>query len=146
MKEYFKKLFLGICISYTSVSVTAAVINAITGMENDNSNTLVMFAFCVIASIVLSLYSLFDNVSPLAMMILQYVAACFFCGLFLLAISRLDPISPRGWFEYYRSFTIPYIIIAGIFYYYLSKEVKNQNKMIQEIQEKSTDAGAHSNI
>ena len=49
MKEYLKKLLIGICISYTSVSVTFAVINAITGMEN---------------------------------------------------ISRLDPISPRGWFEY----------------------------------------------
>ena len=138
MKEYFKKLFLGICISYTSVSVTAAVINAITGMENDNSNTLIMFTFCVIASIVLSLYTLFDSISPLAMMIIQYVAACFFCGLFLLVISRIEPISPRGWFEYYRSFTIPYIIIAGIFYYYLSKEVKEQNKLIHEIQEKNS--------
>ena len=135
MKEYFKKLFLGICISYTSVSVTAAVINAITGMENDNSNTLIMFTFCVIASIVLSLYTLFDSISPLAMMIIQYVAACLFCGLFLLVISRIEPISPRGWFEYYRSFTIPYIIIAGIFYYYLFKEVKEQNKLIHEIQE-----------
>ncbi len=137
MKEYLKKLLLGICISYTSVSVTAAVINAITGMENDNSNALIMFTFCVIASVVLSLYSLFDNVSPLAMMILQYVAACFFCGLFLLVISRVDPISPRGWFEYYRSFTIPYIIIAGVFYFILYREVKEQNKMIQEIQEKN---------
>ncbi len=135
MKEYIKKLFLEICISYTSVSVTAAVMNAITGRENDNSNTLVMFAFCVIASVVLSLYSIFDNVSPLLMMILQYVAACFFCGLFLLIINRIDPISPRGWFEYYRSFTIPYIIIAGIFYYYLFKEAKEQNKLIHEIQE-----------
>ena len=135
MKEYFKKLFLGICISYTAVSVTAAVSNAITGMENDNSNTLIMFAFCVIASIVLSLYSLFDNVSPLAMMIIQYIAASFFCGLLLFAISRIDPISPRGWFEYYRSFTIPYIIIAGVFYYILYKEVKEQNRLIHELQE-----------
>ena len=138
MKEYIKKLLLEICISYTSVSVTGAVINAITGMNNDNSNTLIMFAFCVIASIVLSLYSLFENISPLAMMIIQYVAACFFCGLFLLAVSRLDPISPRGWFEYYRSFTIPYIIIAGIFYYYLFREAKEQSRMIQELQEKKS--------
>ena len=50
---------------------------------------------------------------------------------------RLDPISPRGWFEYYRSFTIPYIIIAGIFYYYLFKEVKEQNRLIQEIKERN---------
>ena len=138
MKEYIKKLLLEICISYTSVSVTGAVINAITGMNNDNSNTLIMFAFCVIASIVLSLYSLFENISPLAMMIIQYVAACFFCGLFLLAVSRLNPISPRGWFEYYRSFTIPYIIIAGIFYYYLFREAKEQSRMIQELQEKKS--------
>ena len=136
MKKYFKELLLEICISYTSISVTSAVINAVTGMKSENSNTLIMFVICVIASIVLSLYRLFDNVSPLAMIIIQYVAACFFCGLFLLIISRLDPISPRGWFEYYRSFTIPYIIIAGIFYYYLFKEAKEQNKLIHEIQEK----------
>ena len=135
MKAYFTKLVIYLCISYTSISLTAAVSNIFLGNESDSANTLIMFCFCLIASIVLSFYELLPDVSPLAMILLQYLVACALCGVLLLILSLIEPISPRGWFEYYRSFTIPYIIIAGIFYYYLFKEAKEQNKLIHEIQE-----------
>ena len=135
MKNYVKKVALGLCISYTAVSVTGAITNVFAGWETNNANVLIMFGFCLIASIVLSFYEMFTNVSPLAMMVVQYLLACGLCAVLLLCVSVIEPISPRGWFEYYRSFTIPYIIIAGVFYYYLSKEVKEQNRLIHEIQE-----------
>jgi hypothetical protein len=134
MKEYLKKLGLGLCISYTAVAVTAAITNIIFGGETNNANQLIMFGFCVIASIVLSLYEVLDNVSPLAMIIIQYIAAVALCAVMLFIISRFEPISPRGWFEYYRSFTIPYIIFAAIYYYSVYLDTKKKNKLIQEIQ------------
>ena len=103
-------------------------------------NTLIMFGLCVIASFVLSLNKLFDELSPLAMILLQYVIVIVLCGGFLFVLSLFDPISPKGWFEYFRSFTIPYIIIAAMYYYSLFDEAKKQNQMILEIQEnKSTE-------
>ncbi|MBR4183930.1 MAG: DUF3021 family protein [Lachnospiraceae bacterium] len=135
MKNYLKTLLLYICISYTMVSVSGAVVNIIGGTQTSNSNTLIMFGLCVIASFVLSLNKLFDELSPLAMIILQYVIVIALCAGFLGILSLFDPISPKGWFEYFRSFTIPYIIIAAIYYYSLYDEAKKQNRMIKDIQD-----------
>ena len=135
MKNYVKTLLLYICISYTMVSVTGAVINFVMGTETSNSNTLIMFGLCIIASIVLSMHKLLDECSPLMMILLQYVIVIVLCGGFLLTLSLFDPISPKGWFEYFRSFTIPYIIIAGMYYYSLYDEAKKQDRIIKEIQD-----------
>ena len=53
--------------------------------------------------------------------------------LFLLS-TFVEPISPKGWFEYYRSFTIPYIFLAGFYYYRVFSETKKQAELIREIQ------------
>ncbi len=135
MKKYIKTLLLYICISFTMVSVSGAVVNLLFGTKTSDSNTLIMFGLCTIASFVLSLNKLFDELSPLAMILLQYVIVIALCGGFLFALSFVDPISPKGWFEYFRSFTVPYIIIAAMYYYSLYDEAKKQNRMIKDIQE-----------
>ena len=117
------------------VSVSGAVVNVLSGTKTSNSNTIIMFGLCLIASLVLSLHKLFVNFSPLLMIILQYVIVVSLCAGFLFILSFIDPISPKGWLEYFRSFTIPYIIIAAIYYYSLYAEAKNQDKMVREIQE-----------
>ena len=137
MKEYFIKLGLALCISYTAVSITCAITNIITGHETNNMNVLIMFGTCIIASVVLSFYEVLDVVSPLAMMIIQYLVAAALCAVMLFIISRFDPISPRGWFEYYRSFTIPYVILAGIYYYSVYLDTKKKDNLIKEIQKQS---------
>ena len=135
MRNYLKTLLLYICISYTMVSVSGAVVNMVTGTKTSNSNTLIMFGLCLIASFVLSLHKLFVEFSPLVMILLEYVIVVALCAGFLAIMSLFDPISPKGWLEYFRSFTIPYIIIAGIYYYSLYAEAKKQDRMIREIQE-----------
>jgi hypothetical protein len=96
-----------------------------------------MFATCAIATFVLFLHRLFDSVSPLVMIVVQYLVACALVGLLLWLVSVfISPITPRGWFEFYRSFTIPYIFLAGFYYFRVFSEAKKQNKLIQEIQEK----------
>ena len=130
-----KQYILEVCCVYTLMSVLGAVINIICGTETNNLNVLVMFATTAIATFVLFLHKLFDRVSPLLMMIIQYVIACALIGGMLLLISRfISPVSPKGWFEFYRSFTIPYIVLAGFYYYRVFSETKKQNALIQEIQ------------
>jgi hypothetical protein len=137
MAEKIKAYLLELCCVYTIMSVLGAIVNIIAGTETNNINVLVMFATCAIATFVLFLHRLFDSVSPLVMIVVQYLVACALVGLLLWLVSVfISPITPRGWFEFYRSFTIPYIFLAGFYYFRVFSEAKKQNKLIQEIQEK----------
>ena len=136
MTGKFKEYVLEVCCVFTLMSVIGAIVNIIAGTETNNINVLVMFATCAIATFVLFLHKLFDSVSPLLMIIVQYLVACALVGLMLWLVSVfISPISPKGWFEFYRSFTIPYIFLAGFFYYRVFSETKKQDKLIQEIRE-----------
>ena len=136
MTAKIKEYILEVCCVFTLMSVFGAIVNIIAGTETNNINVIVMFATCAIATLVLFLHKLFDNVSPLVMIIVQYLVACALVGLMLWLISMfISPISPKGWFEFYRSFTIPYIFLAGFYYYRVFSETKKQDKLIQEIRE-----------
>ncbi len=136
MTGKIKEYVLEVCCVYTLMSVVGAIVNIIAGTETNNINVLVMFATCAIATLVLFLHKLFDSVSPLVMMIVQYLIACALVGIMLWLVSTfISPITPKGWFEFYRSFTIPYIFLAGFYYYRVFSETKKQDKLIQEIQE-----------
>jgi len=136
MTAKIKEYILEVCCVFTLMSVIGAIVNIIAGTETNNINVIVMFATCAIATLVLFLHKLFDNVSPLVMIIVQYLVACALVGLMLWLISMfISPITPKGWFEFYRSFTIPYIFLAGFYYYRVFSETKKQDKLIQEIRE-----------
>ena len=136
MTGKFKEYVLEVCCVFTLMSVIGAVVNIIAGTETNNINVLVMFATCAIATFVLFLHKLFDSVSPLVMIIVQYLVACALVCLMLWLVSMfISPITPKGWFEFYRSFTIPYIFLAGFYYYRVFSETKKQDKLIQEIKE-----------
>lgn len=135
MKEKVKEYLLELCCVYTFVSVLGAIVNILSGTETSNLNVLVMFATCTIATFVLFLHKLFENFSPLFMMIVQYLIASALISVMLLLISKfVSPITPRGWFEFWRSFTIPYIFLAGFYYYRVFSETKKQDELLKEIQ------------
>ncbi len=136
MKEKLKEYLLELCCAYTLVSVIGAIVNMLAGTQTNNLNVLVMFVTCAIGTFVLFMYKLFDGLSPLLIIILQYLICCILIGIMLFLISIfVDPISPKGWYEFYRSFTIPYVFLAGFFYYRVFSETKKQDAMIHEIQE-----------
>ena len=136
--EKFKEYLIELGCVYTIVSVGGALVNMLAGTETNNWNVLVMFVSCAIATFVLYMHKLFDNLSPLLMIVLQYLISCVLVGAMLLILSLvLGPMSPRGWFEYYRSFTIPYIIFAALYYYRVFSETKKQDRLIREIQKEA---------
>ena len=137
MKDFIKSYLLELCCSYTIVSVAGAFINMAMGTETNNANVVLMFIFCNIAVFVLSIHKFFEKLSPLAMIIIQYVVALALCtGAILIATLFWGSVTPRGWFEFFRSFTIPYIIGAALYYYRLYREARDQDEMIKEIQQK----------
>ena len=138
MGAKIKGFLIELCCVYTLVSVGGAIVNIICGTQTSNINVLVMFATCAIATFVLFLHRLFDNVSPLVMIIVQYLVACGLCAAMLFVLSMvIEPITPRGWFEYYRSFTIPYIFLAGLYCFRVFSETKKQDDVLKEIQSRT---------
>lgn len=136
MREKISSFLIELCCVYTIISVVGAIVNMICGTETNNLNVLVMFATCIIATFVLYMHKLFDTWSPLAMIVVQYLTACVLCAIMLFIISLVvEPITPRGWYEFYRSFTIPYIFLAGFYYYRAYNEAKKQRDLLAEIQE-----------
>ncbi|MBP5180411.1 MAG: hypothetical protein J6127_03875 [Clostridiales bacterium] len=140
MSTNVKDYLLELCCSYTIISVLGSVVNIIFGGQTNNINVLLMFCFCAIIVFVLSLHKLFDAVSPLVMMIVQYLLAWGACALVVYILSVLvEPVTPRAWFEFWRSFTIPYIIGAGYYYYRVFADAKKQNDLIAELRQKEND-------
>ena len=135
MSEFWKRYLLELCCSYTIISVAGAIINIFVGGQTNNANVIVMFTFCAIIVFVLSIHKLFDRFSPLFMIVAQYVISLGLCSLIVFIISRFDYVSPKAWFEYFRSFTIPYIIGAALYYYRVFSEAKKHDTLIKEIQQ-----------
>ncbi len=140
MKKYFENLAFMVCLSYTVVSFSGAIINMISGSQTSNVNEIVIFVLCVIASVVLSLHGLFENLSMLAVMVIQYIAACALGTVFLLIVNIFNPISPRGWFELFRSFTIPYVVLALFYYYSVFTDTRKKDNLIKDIQKNRKEA------
>ena len=124
-------------MSYTVVSVSAAIINIVFGGQTNNMNELMMFAICVMSSVVLSLHGLFDRVSPLAMIVIQYLLACALIAVMLLIVSHFDTITLQGCLDLYRSFTIPYLILAGVYYYSVFADTKKKDGLIKDLQKRA---------
>lgn len=137
MREYVKETLLELCCSYTVISVVGAITNFFYGSETSNANVIAMFVFCSIAVFVLSLHKLLTRFSPLVMILIQFVLSLGLCCLVVFIMSLIEPISPRGWFEFIRSFVIVYILGAGYYYYRVFKDTKKQSDLIKEIQEKN---------
>ena len=136
MKDFIKSYLLELCCSYTIVSVGGAIINIMAGTDTNNVNVIMMFIFCNIAVFVLSIHRFFERLSPLAMIVIQYVVACALCSLAVyIGTFFYGPVTPRGWFELFRSFTIPYVIGAALYYYRLWDDAKKQQNLLKEIQE-----------
>ncbi len=137
MREKIITFLIELGCVYTIVSVGGAIANMICGGQTNNLNVIVMFLTCFIGTFVLNLHKLFDKVSPLLMIVVQYLVACALCAVMILIIGWIEgeSVSPRGWYEFYRSFTIPYILLAGYYYYRVFSDTKKQDDLIREIQE-----------
>lgn len=124
-----------ICVSYTIISIAGAIINMLTGSQTNNLNVISMFVFTSIAVLVLYMHRQFENLSPLMMIVIQYVIAMGLVFLYVFIIGLFSPVAEGGYWDIFRSFTIPYIIGAAVYYVNVFQEVKKQNIMLCEIKE-----------
>lgn len=129
------ELLITICVSYTIISIGAAILNMLSGHETNNLNAIAMFLFTSIAVIVLSLHRMFDSLSPLLMIVIQYVVALVLVMLVVFLIGLFSPVAEGGYMDIFVSFTVPYILGAGIYYVNVYYTARQQNHLLDEIKE-----------
>ena len=134
MKNKWKELALVICVSYTILSMVAAIVNTIAGTQTSNANAIMMLILTTISVSVLYLSQLLDRFSPLFTITLQYLVALMLAGIALFIWNLFDEISGNGYLDFFVSFTVFYAIGAVIFYVMTYLETKKMNELLQDIQ------------
>ena len=134
MKTKWKELALVVCMSYTILSMVAAIVNTIAGTQTSNANAIMMLILTTISVSVLYLYQLLDRFSPLFTITLQYLVALMLAGIALFIWNLFDEISGNGYLDFFVSFTVFYAIGAVIFYVMTYLETKKMNELLQDIQ------------
>lgn len=138
-KVNLPEMLIAICICYTILSLVNAGLNLATGREDISaSNSFNMILWTSLGAGILYTHHYFQRLSPLVMVISQYAIAM---GLIFASIyieGQFVPIHPNGYRDAFRSFTIPYIIGAIIYYVHIFREAKRQNILLQEIKKRKT--------
>ncbi len=126
-----------ICITYTVVSVVLTVYEIIVkGEMNPTQFNMFLFLFLSILGVgVLSQHYRLERFSPLAVIIIQYLAAIAVILLSIKAASFFVEIHPDGYRDMAVSFSIPYLIGAVIYYICLRLEVRRQNRLLANIKD-----------
>ena len=58
-------------------------------------------------------------------------------------IGHFTELSEYAYLDMFRSFTIPYVIIAGWYYISLFQEIKKANEMLEEIRKEKKDGDSY---
>lgn len=129
-----REILITICISYTIINIGGSIFEAI--VEQNRSlctNNIMMLMWTSIAVFVLSIHHLFDEWSPLAMILIQYVIALSLVLLTMVIGGFFEPVARGGYKDAFLSFTIPYVIGAIIYYIGVFQSVRRQNQLLQDI-------------
>ena len=132
------EILLTICVSYTLISIGTTILNMLAGSETNNMKTISMLVFTSIAVLVLYTHQIFDKVSPLVMIVIQYVIALGLVMLYVFIVGLFDPVAEGGYRDIFVSFTIPYVIGALVYYISVFYQAQQQDALLQEIK-KATD-------
>jgi len=96
-------------------------------------NILTMFLVTVVGTFIISMHKYLQNVSILLVMFLQYVVliGSVMGGLWI--AGYFMDVDVSGYGDMFRSVTIPYVVLAGVYYISFFREVKKANALLAEI-------------
>lgn len=124
-----------VCMTYTFISMILTLLEVITkGKVNPTQlNMFLCLLLSILGVLVLSQHFRLERFSPLAMVIIQYVAAVAIILISLKAASYVTDVHPNGYRDMILSFSIPYFIGAVVYYISLMLEVRKQNRILEKI-------------
>lgn len=145
-----KNYFPSVCIVYTILVLSKLLMETIAGMTDRYyvANLISVFVICCVATLILSLHQFLPNIPLLFVIIGQYILLMVFILTAMYLTSFWSPVSEGGYFDMAVSVTIPYVIIATIYYISYFHDIKKANETIREFREEKRESSLrnpHSN-
>lgn len=132
-----QNFFPVVCVVFTLLMMGKVILEAVLqGLFGGyQENILIMFVLSLLATFVLSQHYRFQRLPLLLVIIIQYVVMISVVMLITWAGSFFESLHEDGYRDMFRSFTVPYVIGAVIYYISLFYEVRGANKTLMEIKE-----------
>ncbi|MDE6529288.1 MAG: hypothetical protein K2K96_00780 [Lachnospiraceae bacterium] len=120
---------------FTCLLIGKIILESIMGYRDVNyaENILTLFIITVVATAILGMHKYLQNVPVLLVMFLQYVGLIGSVMGAIWIISRFTDVAPGGYQDMFWSVTIPYVVLAGVYYISFFREVKKANELLLEI-------------
>lgn len=130
-----KEYLLSVCVVYTILSLLKVLLEGI-GHKQDPyyiMNFGLIFVITCFAAFVLFMHRIFHKVPLLFVMIGQYIVVIGGVMFGIFVMSKIVDVSPNAYREMFVQITIPYIVLAGIYYASYFREVRNANRNLNEL-------------
>ena len=133
-----KEFWPTVCVCYTILSLGKIALEFFTqkAWGNQQANFVLIFVLCFLATFVLSQHYRLDRFPLPAVIIGQYVALIAVVFFVTWLIGRVEPLGKHAYRDMFRSFTIPYIIGAVVYYAAYFHQVRKANKMLENLKKK----------
>lgn len=120
---------------FTCLLIGKIILESIMGYRDVNyaENILTLFIITVAATAILGMHKYLQNVPILLVMFLQYVGLIGSVMGAIWVISCITDVSPSGYWDMFWSVTIPYVVLAGVYYISFFREVKKANALLLEM-------------
>ncbi|MBE5877663.1 MAG: hypothetical protein E7290_12345 [Lachnospiraceae bacterium] len=130
-----KEYLLSVCVVYTLLSLSKVLMEGISSYQDPYyvMNFGMIFVITCFATFVLFMHRIFDKVPLFFVMIGQYIVVIGGVMLVLFLMSKLVDVSPNVYREMFIQITVPYIVLAGIYYVSYFNEVRRANQNLNEL-------------
>ncbi|MDE6712513.1 MAG: hypothetical protein K2K20_02125 [Lachnospiraceae bacterium] len=120
---------------FTCLLIGKIILEGIMGYRDVNyaENILIMFIITAVATAILGMHKYLQNIPILLVMLLQYVGLIGSVMGAILIISRFADVAPSGYRDMFWSVTVPYVVLAGVYYISFFREVKKANELLLKI-------------
>lgn len=135
-----KEYLLSVCVVYTVLSLLKIILEGV-GQKQDPYYILnfgLIFVVTCFATFVLFMHRIFHKVPLFFVMIGQYLVVIGAVMLGIFVTSKLGDVSPNAYGEMFLQITIPYIVLAGIYYVSYFQDVKKANRNLGELKKKKS--------
>lgn len=118
---------------FTCLLLGKVILESIMGHRDENyvENILTLFIITVAATFILSMHQYLQDLPIMLVMLLQY-------GLLMVSVmggiwleSRFTDMHPNAYRDMFFSVTIPYIVLAGLYYISFFRQIKKANALLK---------------
>lgn len=120
---------------FTCLLIGKIILESIMGYRDVNyaENILTMFIITAAATAILGMHKYLQNVPILLVMVFQYAGLIGSVMGVIWILSRITDVAPSGYRDMFWSVTVPYVVLAGVYYISFFREVKKANELLLEI-------------